>query len=220
MPIARISGKLIYFAHVPKCAGTSVERYLVRRFGKLAFHDTKFGGRPNRLRWTKSSPQHVPLNALNSLFPNDFFDASFAVVRHPIDRLASAFLFQREIEGQIPDNTTFGSWLEDAASERNRRPFAFDNHVRAAVDFIPENADVFRLEDGLEDVVFWLDRQAKCADGPREIGSENVLKTRLIWEEREPVEFALSSDERELVYSLYEEDFVRFGYERDAKTKY
>ena len=33
MPIARVSGKLVLFMHVPRCGGTSMEDYLEARFG-------------------------------------------------------------------------------------------------------------------------------------------------------------------------------------------
>jgi hypothetical protein len=101
MPIARIGSKLVYFAHVPKCAGSAVERYLEQRFGPMAFRDPAFYEQEHGERWSNSSPQHIPIKALSRLFPASFFDASFAVIRHPVDRLASAFLYQREIEGSI-----------------------------------------------------------------------------------------------------------------------
>ena len=58
MPFFRLRQQLIYFAHVPKCAGTSVEAYLQRRFGALAFRD-QFHYRDPGPRWTVTSPQHV-----------------------------------------------------------------------------------------------------------------------------------------------------------------
>jgi hypothetical protein len=37
MPIFRVNEKIVFFCHVPKCAGTAVNLYLQARFGKLAF---------------------------------------------------------------------------------------------------------------------------------------------------------------------------------------
>jgi hypothetical protein len=39
MPYVTAAGKLIYFAHVPKAGGSSVENYLAARFGPLAMLD-------------------------------------------------------------------------------------------------------------------------------------------------------------------------------------
>ena len=68
MPFFRLRQQLVYFAHVPKCAGSSVEVYLQRRFGALAFRDQahyKDAG----TRWTRTSPQHVTVAALPRLSP-------------------------------------------------------------------------------------------------------------------------------------------------------
>ncbi|SFL04646.1 Sulfotransferase family protein [Shimia haliotis] len=220
MPIARIAGKLVYFAHVPKCAGTAIEHYLEARFGSLAFKDSAFGSLEAKGRWNNSSPQHIPLDALSRLFPDDFFDASFAVVRHPIDRVASAFLFQREIEGRIAPETGFGPWLSNLCAETQKEPFLYDNHVRSCADFIPETSTVFRLEDGLQKVVDWLDRLAGNEDGPRQIGNSNALIERLKWQDRDPVKFSLSDEERSQVHALFAADYERFGYDPDANTRY
>ena len=64
MPFFRIDRELHYFAHVPKCAGASVEVYLRKRFGKIAFANSQFYNVPEAQRWTKSSPQHIDREAL------------------------------------------------------------------------------------------------------------------------------------------------------------
>ena len=46
MPIFRHDGALYFFAHVPKCGGQSVEDYLSRRFGPLAFLNNDYYARP------------------------------------------------------------------------------------------------------------------------------------------------------------------------------
>lgn len=220
MPIVRINGRLIYFAHVPKCAGSSVEIYLEKRFGTLAFKDSSFNSLPARRRWSKSSPQHVPLEALDRLFPAGFFDNAFALVRHPVDRLASAYLFQREIENTVPPDLPFADWIGEVHRRRSRSPFAYDNHVRPSVDFIPEDAAVFRMEDGLGPVLDWLDAQAGDRGGPREIAAKNVLSDRLSHQKRPPVSFRVAPEERARIHGLYAADYERFGYDPDAPTRY
>lgn len=220
MPIARIGSKLVYFAHVPKCAGSAVERYLEQRFGPLAFRDPAFYEQEHGERWTNSSPQHIPIKALTRLFPASFFDVSFAVIRHPVDRLASAFLYQREIEETIASDTSLEDWLEYMPTRRQETPFAFDNHTRPMSDFIPEDSLLFRLEDGLNPVVAWLDDFVGMAEGPREILPFNVLNTRLANEARPPVALKVDQSARDLIATLYHEDFERFGYDPSAETHY
>lgn len=222
MPIVRAGPELIYFAHVPKCAGTAVESYLTERFGPPAFLDRRHNDRPPRRRWTRSSPQHVTRAHLDRLFPPGFFDAAFAVLRHPLDRIVSAYLFALEVEETVAAGTSFGAWLEAAQAARRRAPFAFDNHVRPMDDFVPRvpDAALFRLEDGLAPVVAWLDARAGGAQGPREMPR---LQHRSSWRVRKrlaPRDFRASPGERALVAGLYAVDFARFGYDPDGPTRY
>ena len=69
MPIFRIGDTLHYYAHVPKCGGSSVEAYLRTRFGSLAFLNTRYLDLPEQARWTRSSPQHMALADLHRLIP-------------------------------------------------------------------------------------------------------------------------------------------------------
>lgn len=216
MPLIRAAGRLIYFAHVPKCAGTAVERYLVARFGPLALADRAYLGVPEAERWTRSSPQHIPLAALDRLFPPGFFDVSFALIRHPVDRLASVFLFQREKEGTVPEGMSFGDWLARIADARAADPFVHDNHTRPMVAFVPEGAVLFRLEDGTEAVEAWIDTLAGPQTGPdpATIPRINTRYRRLKDGPPQPP-FVVTPEERALVGQLFAQDFERFGYDRD-----
>ena len=97
MPLVMTPAGPILFVHVPKCAGTSVEAYLTSVFGPLAFHDPQFNRVPESARWSRTSPQHADAATLDRLFPPGFLRASFAIVRHPVDRIVSVFRFQRDI---------------------------------------------------------------------------------------------------------------------------
>lgn len=214
MPIVKISGRLVYFAHVPKCAGTAIEAYLETAFGPLAFRDSRFTSVPSRKRWTRSSPQHVALKDLNRLFPPDFFDTSFAVVRSPTARLVSAFRFQRDIEGVVPADTLFGDWLDRVYAGHRQKPWQFDNHTRPMAEFVPENARVFRLEEGLVPLVSWLrDLAGQGAVLPDEIAPRNVLDTRLAFEGKPNHPVTPGIEDRARVARLYAVDYERFGYD-------
>jgi len=213
MPIFCVHDQLCYFSHVPKCAGTAVEHYLRDRFGKLGLQDSAYlKVRPSQ-RWTKSSPQHIDVVALNRLLPPSFFKASFTVVRHPVRRLLSVFLFQRDIERKLPVTTEFGAFLEGLEKRSRRNPFYLDNHPRLMSDLVPDNATVFRLEDGIDVVVDWLDDLAGDSLGPRQIASVNSYRQRLDQLRREPgPELRITAENRAQIAEIYAADFKRFGY--------
>lgn len=156
MPLVRIQDKLVYFAHVPRCAGSAIENYLTARFGPLALLDRRYFLKAKGARWSKTSPQHVDADTLARLLPPTFIDASVAVIRHPVARLRSVFLRHRDIEKNIPSDTDFDDWC----TKLPLRGFALDNHTRPMTDFIPKGCKLFRLEDGFEPLIAWLDALA------------------------------------------------------------
>lgn len=210
MPFFRAGSGIFYFAHVPKCGGSSVEDYLRDRFGRPAFVDDRFHTRPDSERWTRSSPQHADWATIERLFGPDFFDAAFAVVRHPLSRAISAYHFQVEVEKSAPAGISFGDWLEDMRDRQAQDPFAIDNHFRPQVDFLPPDCTVFHLEHGLEALVPHIDTLVGDRDGPRAIGHTNRRGTG------KGAKPAPAPRETALISEIYAEDFRRFGYRIDS----
>jgi len=216
MPIVRVGTQLVYFAHIPKCAGSSVEDYLRDRFGPLALLDRQYLSVPEPARWSRTSPQHVDWASLERFFPAAFFADIFAVVRHPLDRAVSAFRFQSEVEGTVPAGTGFGDWLRAEAEAWTAEPHRSDNHSRPQCDFLPPEdgpgCAVFHLEHGLDALIPYFDALAGNETGPRAMSHANRAApagTARI----EPTEA-----ERALVAELYAADFARFGYSPDRRT--
>ncbi|MEO1222940.1 MAG: sulfotransferase family 2 domain-containing protein [Pseudomonadota bacterium] len=207
MPFFRVASKLVYFAHVPKCAGSAIENYVGARFGTVAFLDRFYLSQPMAARWSKSSPQHIDAASLQRLIPLNLFDAMFAVVRHPATRLVSVYRFQRDIERSIPSHQAFPDWLHGLAEKRQANPFVYDNHIRPMSDLVPDNAKVFRLEDGLDSVVAWLDDLAGTVDGPRAVPIVNKSSAAQEGRAVRP-----SDDDLRLIAEIFAVDFVRFGY--------
>lgn len=208
MPIFRIGDKLHYYAHVPKCGGISVETYLTKRFGPLGFDDLAHREVPAQWTWNVEVPNHVPLMALDRLIPEDWFASSFATVRHPLRRAISTFFFWRDTMKQVPLSAEFNDWFRTAAGQIDSAPFSHGGHLMPQVMLVPQAARVFRLEDGLEPVIPYLDALADNSDGPREIPSRNVGRWRT--EEAHPTPTVETLD---LVARIYAADFERFGYE-------
>jgi Sulfotransferase family len=212
MPICKIAGKLIYFAHVPKCAGTAVELYMQARFGPLALRDPRYTLHDPDTLWTWSSPQHIDLVSLARLIPPGFCDASFAVVRHPVDRALSTYHFQSEVHEIIAPEQGLSDWLAALPGLMAADPFYADNHCRPMVDLVPEGAVVFRLEAGLAPVVDWLDGLAGNSDGAREMLVVNVRGSRPNLARSRTPRLVPTAADIAAIEQLYAADMERFGY--------
>ncbi|MEJ6391590.1 sulfotransferase family 2 domain-containing protein [Gymnodinialimonas ulvae] len=214
MPIVRAGPLLVYFAHVPKCGGSAIEAYLAERFGRIALLDTRHHANPADKRWSRTSPQHMSLEVCQRLFPDGFFDHSFAVVRHPVSRLISAYHFQKEIE-QLPSaRAGFSQWLDVLPEMMDEDPFVFDNHTRPMVELVPEGAKIFYLEHGLDALVPWFDAITGRKDAPRALRPANERKGR----KSDGVKVAPSADDLAVIERLYAADFARFGYTPGQKA--
>ena len=207
MPIFRINKDLHFFAHVPKCGGSSVELYLNARFGRMALHERDGHFQTEADRWSRTVAQHIPVDALDRLVPAEWIVSSFAVVRHPVRRLVSAFHYARDIRKTVPMSAEINSWFAGVAPHVATRPFHLGGHLAPQSDLVPATARIFRLEDGLEAIIPHLDSLAGNSDGPREIAARNVGKWRS--EHEAPV---LTEATLALIGQVYAVDFARFGY--------
>ncbi len=214
MPIFRANEKLVLYAHLPKCGGSAVSWYLTERFGPIAFNDTRHTRHDPRSLWSRTSPQHVDRTSLGRLFPAGFFDATFTIVRHPVARLVSAFHFQVEVEQRVPVTANFSEWLEDVIERQGEDPFLFDNHVRPMDDIVPEGAQVFHMEHGLDALVPWFDVLTGTKDGPRALPRINA---RGNYAKVRSAETVPSQHDLDLIAHHYRGDFERFGYVPDRK---
>ncbi len=213
MPIVRINGRLLYYCHVPKAAGSAVEAYLRAQFGPLAFADEQFFELDPPDRWTRSSPQHVDVESFERLFPADFFDDVFAVVRDPLPRLVSAYRFQKLVEGLIPPEASFDAWVLGLDRATIGRRFAFDNHLLPMHRLVPEAARIFRMESGLGAVIDYLRGFAEPeARLPNRVEPANVLAARLDLMGAADETVFVGDAARRHVADLYREDYERFGY--------
>ena len=74
MPIFKTSFGYIYFSHIPKCAGTSIENYINGlNNNSIFFLDRTFNTTSPLKEWSISSPQHILGNSIPMLFKKIFF---------------------------------------------------------------------------------------------------------------------------------------------------
>ena len=198
MPIFSINNKRVLFIHIPKTGGTSIENWL-SNFGEMQFYQ------PGIPTFMKCTPQHLTFNDINILFGADYFDLIFAVVRNPYERLVSEYIFRTA--GQLKTfkkRVDFSDWLMLHLTKAKQNKHHFDNHLRPQTDFVNEQMKVFKLENGLEEVIKYL-KSALKIKSTKKIPQLNKSKAKkdLIW----------SVEVRNEVNQFYRNDFLQLQYE-------
>ena len=89
--------------------------------------------------WSISSPQHIPGYAVKKLFCKDFFFEYFALIRNPIDRFMSAFIFQKYRENIIKQEIDCNFFIEELLINNYLRQGWFDNHFQPQITFLIPN---------------------------------------------------------------------------------
>ena len=204
MPIFRIKNKIIYYAHVPKAGGSSIADFFNDLGACSAFTFGEQWRQKPRDRWSSTSPQHIDAKSLSDLFPDNFFDACFTVVRHPEDRIISEYKF-RAGRSKIHASLPFNDWLHIVMAASRANPFAFDGHIRPQTDFIPDNCKIFKLEDGLDKLNVWLS-DAVDMELPGQRFTHHSNKSQNIKVEPD-------NASRELINAFYSSDFDRLNYQ-------
>lgn len=203
MPLLLTRGKAIFFAHVPKTGGSSVEDYLVRRFGPLSVIDRhKREGRRGTGLITPAT--HLSALDLEEMIPPNI-DLCFALVRDPLRRLLSEYRWQSG--SSRASRMPFSAWLRVVLRATRREPRLYENHIRPQAELVPEGAEAFRLEDGFDAMIARLD--AVTATTAPEFGMGHLLRRGGPREE-----IAVTSDDAARVAEYYAVDYDRFGYAR------
>ena len=199
MPLVWQDGLRIFFAHVPKTGGSSVEDYLLQRFGSLSIRTRPEA--PGRKRDIIQSCSHLSAADLQSLLP-DRLDLCFAVVRDPARRIISEYGFQRGISRM--SRMGFSTWLHAVTAAARRDPRIYENHIRPQGDLVPEAAEIFQLENGLAAVVSRIDA---VTGGP----APQAAMRHLLQRSGQPA-VTLTRQDAALIAAFYAGDYARFGY--------
>jgi len=208
MPLISTHGQRIFFAHIPKTAGSSVEEYLVRRFGgplSLIDRNKREGVRGTGLITPLT---HVAAIDLREMLPPDI-DFSFTVVRNPVTRIQSEYRYQTGVSRL--SRLGFSTWLRVMIAAARIEPRIYENHIRPQVDLIPENSEIFRLEDGFDALIERLDEVTGSTAPDQAV--RHLLK-------RERKDIALHRQDVELLGAFYADDFERFGYDLPDPSAY
>lgn len=157
MPVFRKDQQKILFIHVPRTGGSSIERAFRDSGFQTLYLDSKVG----RTSWNhvrRCTPQHMHAQMLDALFRVDRFDLVFMVVRDPMSRLKSEYLWRNRDKDFDVDGRSLERWARRSFAEYRSDPFRYDNHLRPQVEFELPGTRVFSYEDGLGHAVEELNR--------------------------------------------------------------
>ncbi|AZQ66504.1 hypothetical protein EF888_04730 [Silicimonas algicola] len=186
------------FVHIPKAAGQSVKAALGLE------DDPRFG--------------HISAEGLRHADPDRFARyTSFAVVRHPVDRLRSAFHYLTSTTPYAHDRAWARRHLSGIQSfpefvERLNNPL-FRARVMPWIHFRPQAHFVTDTDGSLiVDRIFQLETlDTSFAEFCREIGIHRPLGTANA-SRPQGRDGGLDADQRKIVQGLYQEDFDLLGF--------
>ena len=147
----------ILFIHIPKCAGSTVEKISAKLGWSESF--SVRGKRLSDIKYYKASLQHLHAKALMTIFDPNYFDATFTIVRNPYARLKSEYYWQK-YKGITEKPAPL--WIEETLKLYKTNNYLYDNHIRPQHEFLIDSAEIFKLEeDGIEKAKKLLERHDK-----------------------------------------------------------
>jgi len=198
MPVFFKGSHKILFVHIPKTGGTYIENLFAHNDFQ---HD--FWVQPedrHLLGVMHCSPQHLHWSQLKAIFAIRKFSYMFTVVRNPLSR----FISEYQMRSHRLD-AEFNEWAVQILDRQQKNRFVSDNHLRPQVEFVGENVEIFKFEDGLGPE--WLAQlQARLGQEFPPLVAPAVTRKKA----HKSVEPCREVIER--VQQLYAEDYQRFGY--------
>jgi len=212
MPVFTNGERKLLFIHIPKSAGSSVER-----IGRNRGWIESFSVRGHSLRETsyyKATLQHLHAEPLSQIFNFNEFDCIFTIVRNPFDRIKSEYYWQL---GQGITSFKVEDWVPMMFQGYRENPFLCDNHIRPQVEFLPdsERFKLLKLEErGAEKAEEIFEHFSAYSNRSSKI--KKVLASRKKHEKRSlktpEVEYAFFKQYEKIV-DFYKKDFDELGYE-------
>ena len=206
VPVFSKHDRSVLFVHIPKAAGSTLERMFVRSGWTMALRETR-KTHPRLMPLRRCSPQHYHAALLEELFDVGRFDAVFTVTREPVSRFRSEYLMRNHRDPRT-DEASVDAWPDRALARREQDPYTLDNHLRPQHEFLLPQSRVYRLENGLEATVADLNERFDLGLPRSVLQAMSSVKRAGVSSSA----IALSRRVEAAVRSLYAEDFATLGY--------
>lgn len=199
------------FIHIPKCAGTTIEKILGTSTTKEYFCKVR-DFKNEKIK----TPQHFTYMELTddlNISWLDFF--VFSVVRNPYSRLVSEYNYRKDISltKQCPqlDPINFETFVQSLNMEPLARIKFFDGHLETQSSFLRNKSGV--IEQSIK--IFRFENLTPCwaiLEEKTDIKySDDVWSRKSI--DNTPYQTFYTPVIKSAVYNFYKEDFDNFGYD-------
>ncbi len=198
MPFYTKNNKTIFFSHIPKTGGSSVDRYLCQARYIRTFHGGS-SAKSLQHRHTLDKDLIEEKSKYNIIY-------EFTVFRNPLERLLSEF-FMRSATHINKTDTDFHNFTVNILNHYELNNYINDNHIRPQTEFINKNMDIFKFNDWsilieklkVFDIEF-LDKFPHINHATDYKNSFNFSSEFLGWKPKKETE--------EMVKEFYKEDYI------------
>lgn len=201
MPIFARNGRRVAFIHIPKAAGSSIERHFEQSGWQMEYYQ------PCKTPW-EPALHHLTYVELRELVEDLDEIPSFCIVRNPFKRMVSEWRWQRTAMRSTLLN--FPDFVHRVDVSLKSCKTYWDNHWRPQSDFFDENIDnVMHLESLDKDFSAFLDQNGlEAMDQIPRIGRSKLGG-------RFP-RLTVNDEALGRVRKIYRDDFELFGYSPEA----
>ncbi len=198
------------FVLIPKTGGSALVSFFQMIGGKLFLHnENKF-----ILDSMKCPTQHFHYDLLNKFLNIEEFSFSFAVVRNPISRAKSDYLWSYRNSPDLSRIPNFEEWFTHKLEKYADNSYILDNHIRPQSEFVGEGIKKFyRYEDGLESIAEDVLSNMSIRINMKEEQNFVPLVNTAAQNSKRNIksdDVEVSSDAMGLLMEFYKEDFERF----------
>lgn len=193
----------VAFIHIPKCAGSSIEkRYDLRRKDRF-FSADKHAYQFDNVTY---APQHLTPSYLSKIVPDWESYRSFCFIRHPYDKLVSEYFWLHE-DGVFGaphkprwSERKFRKWLIEDASKKNM------DHLLTQWSYAKECNHVFKLSE-IDLVIPKIDAWFGHFPTTKLTHDKKNNRSKI-------ARLMLGKKSKNLIYAIYREDFLHLPFER------
>jgi hypothetical protein len=207
----------IIFIHIPKCAGTTIEKIIGTSTEQQYFCNWK----TTKKGQLKTSQHFTYLELKKELKVNwkDYY--AFSVVRNPYQRFVSEYKYRKAVfrvsKCKKDDPGSFLQFIKKLDLEKSARIQEFDGHLETQSSFLKNKKG--KIEKSIE--VFKFEELDKCWEALE--SKTGVSYKEDYWSRKSkydvPYQNFYTPKTKSIIYNFYKEDFKNFGYSPNLPKK-